>query len=129
MTIRGKYFPEEYPGMLKHFDTVKRLCYQQKAGIQYDRQFRTMKADFPQLPWSQFMPELVFEPSLNRQFFGKPRQNFNRSSFAGRRQLPGSCDKFNGGFCSFGSQCKFRHACSSCGSRQHTAKGCYKTRK
>lgn len=125
MTVRGKHYPEEYPGMLKHFDTVKRLCYQRKAGIQYDRQFRTMKADYPQLPWSQFMPELVSESSQQRPSAGAQfRGNFNRpvQNMGSRRQLV--CAQFNRGFCTYGHQCRFRHECKQCGSRYHTIKSC-----
>ena len=141
MTIRGKHYPEEYPGMLKHFDTVKKLCYQGKLGLEYDRQFRAMKADYPQLSWSQFMPEFVTETAVE----GRPVHSFrskqvflprhgsniamrmpqNAVRQGTRQQNP--CWQFNEGLCAYKS-CKFMHTCRKCGASNHGAKYCGKRR-
>ena len=133
MTIRGRSFPEEYPGMLKHFETVKRLCYQGKAGIHYDRQFRTMKADYPQLSWSQYMPEFVNEHQVRFPQPSRPGFSFAQPQARGglgrgqstnsRKPSQNPCHRFNTSICSY-NPCRFRHVCQKCGSQQHAAKFC-----
>lgn len=126
MTIRGRYFPNEFPGMLKHFETVKKLCYQGKCGLQYDRQFRTLKADFPELSWSQFMPEFVSEPTGFVRQASAPRvfrQAVGRGSVD---QKP--CYQFNGPG-GTNQNCRFRHVCRICGSNQHKMNFCKQSKR
>ena len=56
MTIRGKSHPQEYPGMLRYVEIVKNLFAQHCDGISYDRRFRMMRADNPNMPWSCYIP-------------------------------------------------------------------------
>ena len=51
MAIRGAAFPNEYLGMLRHMEIVKKLISQGNDGILYDKQFRIMRGNMPQLYW------------------------------------------------------------------------------
>lgn len=112
MTIRGKKYPEEMLGMLKHVETVKRLSYQGFDGTAYDIRFRHMKATYGSLPWGQYMPEIISIPA--KQGTSKP------NNFGGK----GFCRFFNDGFCTRRERCNYRHVCSKCKSPSHGAKQC-----
>ena len=76
MAIRGKSHPQEYPGILRYVEIVKNLFAQHCDGISYDRRFRMMRADNPNMPWSCYMAELVVrKPSQNPQDNPRPRSN------------------------------------------------------
>ena len=133
MTIRGKSHPQEYPGMLRYVEIVKNLFAQHCDGISYDRRFRMMRADNPNMPWSCYMAELVVrKPSQYPQDNPRPRSNTPTipppSSTPGSPKQSGKpyyCHFFNSGKCTR-PVCKYPHMCSVCGERTHGKKTCTK---
>ena len=128
MTIRGKKFPDEMMGMLKHVETVKRLSTTGFDAIAYDIRFRHMKANYGALPWGQYLPEIVsvakpakkpFERSKSTPFQSQVQSN--QSSGFSR----GICRFFNAGSCSK-NPCNFKHVCSKCQAGGHNASQCKK---
>ena len=122
MTIRGNAFPREFPMMLKHLETVKKLFAQGNDGGLYDKRFRMTKADNPHLPWGMFMAEFVAarqssEPAKTQS---QATRGLGQSS-----SNPKSCFYFNSGKCTR-SNCKFPHVCSVCKDKSHGKSKCPK---
>lgn len=129
MTIRGKQFPGEMLGMLKHIETVKRLCAEGCDGMVYDQRFRQLKANFGAIPWGQFMPEFVTVRKPGFNFVTRNDRNMSRNfipSNMSRNNMPMFCKYFNTGNCRQGNKCSFKHLCSLCRSHTHGAKQCPK---
>ena len=126
MTIRGKACPNEFPSMLKHLETVKRLFFQNCDGTLYDKRFRLMRADNPRVPWGCYMAEFVSKrahmdakgPSSASHYHH--RAPSYKPSNAGR-----PCMYFNQSKCTR-TGCKFTHTCSKCGSPSHGSSKCAK---
>ena len=121
MTIRGNAFPREFPMMLKHLETVKRLFAQGNDGGLYDKRFRITKADNPHLPWGMFMAEFV-SPRQSSE----PKTQSQATKGAGQSlSNPKSCFYFNAGKCNR-TNCKFPHICSVCKDKSHGKIKCTK---
>ena len=118
MTIRGKKYPDEMLGMLKHMETIKRLNSEGFDAIAYDIRFRHMKATYGGLPWGQFMPESISVASRLPM-----RSNFNPSTAPINR---GICNFFNLNGCNKRDRCTFKHICSKCNVFGHGANSCKK---
>ena len=127
ITIRGKKFPNEILGMLKHVETVKRLNLQGFDAFAYDTRFRHMKATYGGLPWGQYMPEIVSVAGKQGQYRGNPGNpgfaSHNRNP-TNNNQPGGFCRFFNAGSCFKGYACKFKHLCSKCQAPNHGAHQC-----
>ena len=130
MAIRGQSHPQEYPGMLKYIETVKGLFAQQCDGILYDRRFRMMRADNPNVPWSCYMAELVVRKPQQLPY-EPPKQNFHNAGY--QNQQTATAPKQSGKFCHFFNSgkcvrpaCKYPHVCSICFDKTHTKKSCPK---
>ena len=122
MTIRGNAFPREFPMMLKHLETVKKLFSQGNDGGLYDKRFRMAKADNPHLPWGMFMAEFV----AARQSSEPTKTQSQATRGSGQSSSnPKSCFYFNSGKCTR-SSCKFPHICSVCKDNSHGKSICPK---
>ena len=128
MTIRGKKYPDEMIGMLKHLETVKRLGLQGFDGIAYDCRFRHMKANYGSLPWGQYIPEIVstLKPSFGKPNSGTMNKNSGNSQGSASNGNTKVCRFFNSGSCMKRDRCDFKHVCSKCNSFNHGANSCLK---
>ena len=124
MAIRGAAFPNEYLGMLRHMEIVKKLISQGNDGILYDKQFRIMRGNMPQLYWGQFMAELVTRktqqgPSSGQFFRPGGTANNDKSTNATCRffNSEGSCTR---------KACRYKHECSFCHKKSHGQHKCWK---
>ena len=121
MSIRGRFWPNEFQGMLRHIELVKQVFADGNDGSLYDYSFRARKADFQTLPWGQFMPELV-RPASKPSAKGKGPQK------QGQRQKPtktAKCNFYNFGVCTRKS-CPYVHSCLGCHEAGHGMSACPK---
>lgn len=121
MSIWGRYYPNEFQGMLRHVEIVKQTFSDHNDGALYDHRFRSMKADTPQLPWGQFMAELIrpMKPTATN----KPKSFGTGSKSTVERKTKAPCNYFNYGKCSRKS-CHFAHACLTCSKPGHNMSQC-----
>lgn len=129
MAIRGKSHPQEYPGMIKYVETIKGLFAQQCDGILYDRRFRMMRADNPNVPWSCYMAELVVRKpqQIPYEFNNANSQSNQNQQIITAPKQPGKlfCHFYNSGKCSRTS-CRYPHVCGICFDKNHTKRTCPK---
>ena len=126
MSIRGRYFPHEFQGMLRHVELVKQVFSDNNDGSLYDYKFRAAKADFPQLPWGRFMPELV--RGVSKYSASKSSAKTNSANNAHKSQTAkfsnsNYCNYFNYGKCSR-TVCSFGHKCLICHKPDHGLSQC-----
>ena len=131
MTIRGQAYPHELIPMIAYQDTIRSLASQGKDAIGYDIQFRAKRADFPQLSWGSFMPQMVADKKsaagTGTSSVSKSRQPEHQSRRPYSGSPSGVCRNFNspqGSSCS-SRDCRYRHVCSMCQGK-HQVKDCKK---
>ena len=93
--------PNDIQGMLRHLQIVKKMCAQGKNGVEYDTQFRRLRAQQPDIQWGEYLPELAADVEMESQKAYRPRKTFgyykNQNKF---HRLPsqrctGVCYRFN----------------------------------
>lgn len=122
MAIRGAAYPSEYLGMLRHMEIVKKLIGQGNDGIMYDKQFRIMRGNMPQLYWGQFMAELVCRKQSWQQQPGQKTSTGNNDFKSGNL----TCRYFNSESSCTRKSCRYRHECSICHKKSHGQHKCWK---
>lgn len=136
-SIRLESHPGEAQGLLRHLQVTKNLYSQGKDAVAYDRQFRLLKANHPDVCWGEFLAELVANISPpDRQRFMGDRQRFiadrQRGFRPNTRQFPKPpfgptstpCRYFNLEKGCNNPTCKFRHMCAVCRSPDHPRHRC-----
>lgn len=87
------------------------------AVLEYDRTFRAQLAANPSLKWDHIAQDLyttTFDARASLPF---------RATEVGQTASTDDCRLFNRGKC-FRKQCRYRHACSKCGSSKHGEADC-----
>ena len=95
----------------------------------YDKDFRMHMAQNPRCNWSVILQQawsLRLKDRLNNSnsHSGLAMSGNSGTSANGRINEP--CKRFNRGYCSFGTSCKFEHKCSYCHKYGHTILTCRK---
>ena len=134
-TIRGRSHPAELIPMSAHMEHIKSLFAQSKDGAAYDKQFRILRADCPNLPWGMYMPQLIVDkPAYARKQTPRqspaaaPAKQASAPSTKPRGENRGRyCHSFNKAACTRDS-CVFMHKCWHCDGR-HAGKDCSSKRR
>ncbi len=131
-SIYVRAFPNKVHELLSYLNTIRHASdrYGFLQAKNYDEQFRLRLARNPTMSWDTINPHLflfTMPASLSTQ--NAPSKNNNPKAFqfskiAGSRRK-GFCHKFNDGSCQlFPQQCRFKHACESCGQSNHGMSTC-----
>lgn len=132
MSIRIQGRPDETQGLLRHMQIVQQLQTQGKDAIGYDRQFRLLKVQHPNIQWGEYFAEIVDSLPLTTQMYpvGQPGKIGYRKSrpfstpFRYSDNNKSACYAFNSQRgCRFTS-CRYTHKCSSCGKIGHSVIDC-----
>ena len=123
MSIRGRYYPAELQGMLRHMELVKQVFHSGMDGASYDYLFRARKADFPSIPWGQYMPELA--RTQKPQSKSKSQQGPGKQTYTKTGRNQNQCNFFNFGKCSR-KACPYAHTCFACKRPDHGVMNCAK---
>ena len=147
MSTRTGYFPSECQGLLRHWQVVRSFYRRGRDGVDYDLQFRRLKARHEDIKWGEYMTELADEtrfrkpakprgamPRQERPMGSGPVPYVNRRTtwaptqrgigFGRHSAMPQTCFSYNTmKGCSM-RQCKFAHRCASCLSPGHNRLAC-----
>jgi len=128
--ILGSYFPNRWVDLIKYKLLILRT-YRQFSGsawLNYDKEFREQAAAERQINWSTMSVQLYNFHTAGAQV--RPRVSASSTVTSGQ-EAEGSkfskviCHSWNAGRCIAPStQCRFRHACSTC-SGEHRSVSCY----
>lgn len=124
MSVYLEFFPGKTQGMLRHMQIVKRMCSTRKDGVEYDTQFRRLKAQHSYIEWGEFLPELASEID---QPWTSPRYRQGRWSGRSRRPFVRNkrvCYRFNSKEGCRVEHCSYSHKCGKCMSADHPSYRC-----
>ncbi|KAM3929242.1 uncharacterized protein RB166_007049 [Leptodactylus fuscus] len=122
-SVVGEKAPENCSVLFCYLDSIGEAywVYGGNAWLRYNEHFRQRMAVRPSLRWdhkdiSSWMKLMAAPKRGGGQSFreGAGGSLSGRSASGGK----GCCWQFNEGQCKFGSDCKFKHECSSCGGAQ-----------
>ena len=101
MSVHIRFHPNHIQGMLRHMQIVKKMCTQGKNGVEYDTQFRRLRAQHLEIQWGEYLPELAADVEGDAQQLCRPRKNFGYyKTHQGLHRLPAQrsarvCYRFN----------------------------------
>lgn len=121
MSVFLEFFPKAAQGMLRHMQVVQDMHGAGKDAVGYDRQFRRLKAQNPDVAWGEYMTELA-----NGLRDVPPRKPASATLRAGAKFRPFSkvCYRFNSPAGCELSTCSFPHKCRRCASMDHPMHRC-----
>ena len=126
MSLTLEFFPGEAQGMLRHLQIVKRMHAAEKEAVEYDFQFRKLKAQHADIVWGEYLTELAnnIQQPVRKDSKKTSDQDRSGAKLSQKRKL---CHKFNSHEgCKFGLSCRFAHKCKVCYSSQHPDYRCSK---
>ena len=116
ISVHIEFFPCDIQGMLRHMQIVKKMASQGKDGVEYDTQFRRLKAQHAYIQWGEYLPELAadVDGAAKRHFrFRKPyNRGFQRVNRASQRVRV--CHILNSTEGCKTENCNFPHKCRRC---------------
>ena len=124
MSVRLEFFPAEAQGLLRHLQIVKKMHSDGKEALDYDEQFRRLKAQHKDIRWGEYLVELASDAVRRSPF---KRNNDKRTRSYGLFNPKKPCSFFNSPRgCLKGLQCRFPHICKRCSSKDHPEFRCIK---
>ena len=124
MSVRLEFFPAEAQGLLRHLQIVKKMHSDGREALDYDEQFRRLKAQHKDIRWGEYLVELASD-SVKRSPFKKINDKRTRSYGLSIPKRP--CGFFNSPRgCLKGLQCRFPYVCKRCSSKDHPEFRCTK---
>ena len=127
MSVYLEFYQNDVQGMLRHIQIVKRMCSQGKNGIEYDTQFRRMRAQHSDIRWGEYLPEMAAEiEEIPRFRYGLKKTDRYRSFLRKQPTQKNVCYKFNSPEGCKRDKCYFPHKCRHCLSSNHPDFRCLK---
>lgn len=133
-SIRLEFHPEEAQGLLRHLQIVRGMQEAGKDGLEYDYQFRRVRAQHSDVQWGEYLAELAYDIKPAKRFFPSSRLQRNKPTrpLAGAisrpaavpRNAPGLCHHFNSPRGCLFPKCVFSHRCSRCNVSGHSERQC-----